>query len=171
MFEEAKKNYGLEKSPIKLSFQDKEIASGFCQRDNSVISITPKCSRSHILNTMHHEFRHAKQHIYALPEYSVLNKCEEIIAQGKDKSLEEMEELMIKEVAPEKYLEWAKKCRTGIQEYVDADKDFVKYWNNFTEVDARQAGRTINKFVKGKAFLPINDICMDLYMKIRTFFS
>ena len=61
LFEEVKKNYGMEKSEIKLIFENKEGANGFCRHDNSVISITPSCSRERMLNTMHHEFRHAKQ--------------------------------------------------------------------------------------------------------------
>ena len=71
LFEEAKKNFGLENSPIKLVFEDKKGAAGFCTSDNSAISITSDCSRKGMLDAMHHEFRHAKQHnaVFKSPEY------------------------------------------------------------------------------------------------------
>ena len=69
LFAEAKKNFGLQKTPIELVFEAKEGANGFCCRDNSKISLTPDCSRSHMLNTIHHEFRHAKQHSIAYHAY------------------------------------------------------------------------------------------------------
>ncbi len=62
LFEEVKKNYGMEKSNIKLIFENQEGAGGFCRRDNSAISITPATTKKEMMNIMHHEFRHAKQH-------------------------------------------------------------------------------------------------------------
>lgn len=174
LFEEAKKNYGFEKNPIKLIFEDKKGSNGFCKGDNSAICITPSCSRSRILNTMHHEFRHAKQHLYSQPERYFRDKLNNIMDAYIDKNQsitpEKAIELLRQEVIPEKYQEWANKCRTARANYAGMEKDFVATWNNFMEVDARQAGRSIDKFVKGKAFTPTETL-KELYMKIQTFFS
>lgn len=90
LFDEAKKNYGLENSNIKLIFEDSKCANGFCKRDNSAISITPSCSRSHILNTIHHEFRHAKQHNMVFNAYPERTENEAKIRTICDGFIEEM---------------------------------------------------------------------------------
>lgn len=234
LFEEAKKNFGLEKSDIKLVFKDKKGVAGSCKRDNSAIIITPRCSRSFMLDAMHHEFRHAKQHnaIFNLyPEQVEENAKALALAQSDIMSLireefkqlppearevsensqmklakEAMEKLgldlsdnvavlnygkkelekrgfdlsnpdikheydnirrkysehFIKEEVPEKYKEWARKCKDGHDNYVDSNVDFKKYYNNYIEIDARKAGRKIEKFVRGKAFGNFSDWSMDL---------
>ena len=215
LFKEAKKNFGLEKSNIELVFKEHKNANGYCNRTNNEISITPNCSRSHMLDTIHHEFRHAKQHnaIYNLypEEYVgvralVESYAEKIIDLNKDikpedlnieelwsKALKEFQEKgidltdkqmqerinhhrellkknFVEESIPDKYKEWAKKCKDGARNYVSHDKNLVEYWNNFTEKDARFAGRKMSKYVKSKAFTP-SDWAFDAYMKIRTFFA
>ena len=90
LFDEAKKNYGLENSNIKLIFEDKKGYAGFCKRDNSEISITTSCSRSHILNTIHHEFRHAKQHNMVFNAYPERTENEAKIRTICDGFIEEM---------------------------------------------------------------------------------
>jgi len=74
LFAEAKKNFGMEKSNIKLIFENKDKSLGFCRTDNSEISITPACTKRQMLNTIHHEFRHAKQHELIYNMYPELAK-------------------------------------------------------------------------------------------------
>ena len=66
LFEEAKKNYRMNDTDIKLVFdlpcKNAKNASGFYSEKDQLISITTTQNRRHILNTMHHEFRHAVQH-------------------------------------------------------------------------------------------------------------
>lgn len=199
LFNEVKKNYGLEKSNIKLVFEDMKNASGFCARDNSVISITPHCSRSHIINTMHHEFRHAKQHnmVYnAYPEFAEKNEkiqvivselvqnlvskninlkpedvnskklweqAEKIYNEKGFKLTEKNKELYeyyksprIANFVPEKIRdkdrEFVDRCKNAIDNYTSMDENFIKYFDNFTEKDARKAGNTVERFVRGNAF-------------------
>ncbi len=213
LFKEAKKNFGLEQSNIELVFKDVKNANGSCSRTNREIKITPNCSRSHMLDTIHHEFRHAKQHnaIYNLYPEEYLGvraivdsyaekmmdkniKLEDInieelwakaLKEFKEKGIdltnkknkarmefykEPLEKSFVKETVPDKYKEWAEKCKDGARNYVSQDKNFVDCWNNFTEVDARFAGRKMSKYIKSKAFTP-SDWASDIYMKIRTFFA
>ena len=66
LFKEAKKNYRLDDTGIKLAFdlpcKGAKHANGFYRDSDKIISITTKCSKQSIMNTMHHEFRHALQH-------------------------------------------------------------------------------------------------------------
>lgn len=207
LFKEAKKNFGFEKSKIQLVFKDKEGASGYCNRTNEEISITPKCSRTQMLDTIHHEFRHAKQHniIFNLypEEYLgarviVDSYAVEMIKKGltvKDINIEELwskalkeyrekgidltnrknklrmenykeilQKYFVKEPVPDKYKQWADKCKNGMRNYVGSQVNFTEYWNNFTEIDARYAGRKMSKYIKSKAFTP-NDWISDIFAK------
>ena len=71
VFEEAKKNYGLEKSRIKFEIDDtpnngdSKILGYFFRPDNS-IKIKSGLSRKKIVDVIHHELRHALQHRYAV---------------------------------------------------------------------------------------------------------
>lgn len=171
LFEEAKKNYGLKDSPIKLIFEAGEGKSknayGYCKRDNSAISICPKCPREDILDIMHHEFRHAKQHQY-LPSFEDLKKYAETCVKNA-KEIENPRELASKIISesynskessvPEHLKGWYDKIKQGASNY--SLDNYSEYYNNFTEVDARKAGRAISKFVRGKAFTPmdyLNDV-------------
>lgn len=163
LFEEAKKNYGLEDSPIKLIFEPLEgvsNANGFCSADNSAISICPKCPREHILDAMHHEFRHAKQHEYLGTPEELQKYADECISKAQDiKDPDEFASKLISEYfeskensVPEHLKEWFDKIKQGSSNH--ALNDFSDYYNRFVEIDARKAGRTISKFVRGKAFTP-----------------
>lgn len=165
LFEEAKKNYGFENSPIKLIFEPHENAYGFCRRDNSVISITPEGlkHRKHILNTIHHEFRHAKQNEYLGTPDDLGAYADNIIdsvgssgvsdpASFAKKIINDFYKLK-ENLVPEHLKEWYAKCRQGASNYTASIDNFIKYWNNFTEQDARKAGSTIEKYVRAKAFM------------------
>ena len=169
LFEEAKKNYGFENSPIKLIFEPSKSSPnvhGFCRRNNSAISITPEGlkHRKHILNTMHHEFRHAKQHEYlgtpdAMNTFAdnFIDKLDDkkIAAMGgPDKLASKIKDMFFQtreNQVPKHLKEWYDKCRQGASNYTL--ENFSEYWNNFTEQDARKAGRTIEKYVRSKAFM------------------
>lgn len=182
LFAEAKKNFGFENSPIKLVFEESPSnfnAAGWCKRDNSAICITPECSRKEMLNTMHHEFRHAKQHKYLGTPDTLLKYAEDRVWKMFDDSvLMEMSPIdrakkivsdfykLQADEAPEHLKEWVAKCGEGASNYTL--ENFDKYWNNFTERDARFAGRTIEKYVRAKAFTLKNwlyDFCLDSFQK------
>ena len=65
LFKEAKKNYRLDDTEIKLAFDlpcdGAKNANGFYGHSDKVISITTTRSKQKIMSTMHHEFRHALQ--------------------------------------------------------------------------------------------------------------
>ena len=187
LFKEVKKNFGMEKTDIKLIFEDMEGAAGFCKSDNSAISITPNCPRKHILNTMHHEFRHAKQHelIYLLdPKLAkraffnikdnpqLQKEVEELITKaGKDCNVDIIYEQLVKRYEKEleqkvlkrygnvdknklsgEIKEFAEKLKNAQDNYTSLTENISEYWQNFMEVDARFAGNTSEKFIRGKAF-------------------
>ena len=188
LFEAAKKNYGFGHSNIKLVLEKGEKIHGFCPNDNSAIYITPNAPKKFLLNVMHHEFRHAKQHLYATPEFTNLDQIFEILFKNTDKirlqsilkdtdNIHKTKEwqnavkiLRAKknQNIPVKYKEWADKCSDNIYHYISAKKNIVAYWNNYVEQDARKAGRTIEKFVKSKAFMFrawYEDLMMKLYTR------
>ena len=159
LFEEVKKNFGMEKSDIKLLFEEKKGAAGFCKSDNSAIIITPNCSRKNMLGVMHHEFRHAKQHelIYLLdPEtakISFLNPkdpeiekaiCDLIDKAGENtnvdtllKQLLEKYEQKLNKIVQSRYGEIDKNKLTGaIKEFAEklkkAQANYVDMNDNFS---------------------------------------
>lgn len=70
LFKEAKKNYRLNDTEIKLAFdlpcEGAKNANGFCDHKKKIISIKTNRSKKEIMNTMHHEFRHALQNRVAM---------------------------------------------------------------------------------------------------------
>ena len=73
LFEEAKKNYGFENSPIKLVIKKLPGKGGSCESTNERVVIGINSDIRDYLNYVHHELRHAKQHQYAYnldPEYA-----------------------------------------------------------------------------------------------------
>ena len=67
VFKEAKQNYGLNDRPIELIIKDPANTTlvGECDFLNRHIWIRPTRKNSSIFSTIHHEFRHAKQHEFA----------------------------------------------------------------------------------------------------------
>lgn len=203
LFEEAKKNYRMDDTNYKLAFdlpcKGAKDYYGFCDDTNKIISISSKCPRSHLLNTMHHEFRHSVQHrvakqsdeavkVRSLADIYFDEKIHEL--RGKEAELETItnidyvkktlkkscEELKKngypktekatkrynyfkskngKEFSvPAKHLEWIYKCIEGhmLSEKCMPDDSYLKYFKQFVEKDARQAGGKMEKFVRGEAF-------------------
>ena len=64
VFKEAKRNFGFNNKPIELIIKSPEdnTLAGACDSLNRNIWIRPTRKNSSILKTIHHEFRHAKQH-------------------------------------------------------------------------------------------------------------
>ena len=64
LFKEVKQNYGYKDTPIELLIKEPSLKKikGECNRLNHSVMINPNYDNSSIFNTMHHEFRHAKQH-------------------------------------------------------------------------------------------------------------
>lgn len=61
IFEETKKNFGLEKSNITLKLEKLNGAfGGYCPKEHQIL-VTPDCHKMNLLETLCHEFRHAKQ--------------------------------------------------------------------------------------------------------------
>ena len=168
LFEEAKNNFGFGKSNIKLETVKKEFmpdAIGGADNAFQSIKIREDIPRERILSTIHHEFRHHKQHYLAFnlsPEnyMHAVNKKIEILTNGKVKdvwkdldkfktwieaSLNEKQSL---KNIPEELIDYAKDCIKAISTYKDASKDFNAYANNFLETDARKAGAAIEKIMK-----------------------
>ena len=203
LFEEAKKNYRMDDTNYKLAFdlpcKGAKNYYGFCSYNDETISISSKCPRSHLLNTMHHEFRHSIQHRIAKQSDEALKiRClvdlqyDEDIKRIGDNEVElkklqnyDYVELLLKKAkeklkkygfvktaentkrldfykknnekpfsVPEKYSEWKDKCIEAefYSQYCSPDNNYIKYFKQFVEKDARQAGGKMEKFVKGEAF-------------------
>ena len=95
VFNEAKQNYGFKDKPIQLLIQKPENLrlNGECDSLNRYIMINPDRNMDKIFKTVHHEFRHAKQHelIYNLnPERVQAN----FIARMKIKHPEEINKIL-----------------------------------------------------------------------------
>lgn len=203
LFEEAKKNYRMDDTNYKLAFdlpcKGAKNYYGFCSYNDETISISSKCPRSHLLNTMHHEFRHSIQHRIAKQSDEALKiRClvdlqyDEDIKRIGDNEVElkklqnyDYVELLLKKAkeklknygfvktaentkkldfykknnekpfsVPEKYSEWKDKCIEAefYSQYCSPDNNYIKYFKQFVEKDARQAGSKMEKFVRGEAF-------------------
>ena len=61
IFEETKKNFGLEKSNVTLKLEKLKGASGGYHPIEHYIIVTPDCHKMSLLETLCHEFRHVKQ--------------------------------------------------------------------------------------------------------------
>ncbi|MCQ2739214.1 MAG: hypothetical protein MJ237_03175 [bacterium] len=96
LFEETKANFGFKDRPLKLTFEEgrgKEY--GTMALDNSKLNITPNCPLNRMINTMTHEFRHAKQHELVI-NYSTESRLEALflIMKQKNRNTEEFRKLL-----------------------------------------------------------------------------
>ena len=204
LFEEAKKNYRMDDTNYKLAFdlpcKGAKGYYGFCRYNDETISISSKCPRSHLLNTMHHEFRHALQNrvakhsdenikVKSLMDMYFVKKIDELgdnkvelekitsntdfVKEALKKTCEELKKNGFPKtekatkiynlfksqnekvfLVPQKYSEWAYKCIEAgmLSEKCMPDDSYLKYFKQFVEKDARQAGGKMEKFVRGEAF-------------------
>lgn len=184
LFEETKKNFGLQENNLVLEFgKIKGAGGGYSPRDHKII-ITPDGHRIGLLETMCHELRHVKQMQLAAnlkPEYAkeIINKnilkdkCDTIsrlyiknggsdfsdeminklVEQAKDEIVTERFGKLSKGNIPEELQEYAKRCLDSLKNNTkNSNKDIMGYWKSFHEVDARNAGSSVSRYVNENAF-------------------
>lgn len=149
LFREARANYGLEDTICELKLVD-EISKnpnfkteGFTDPLGNVTISMKGRTREQLFNTVHHELRHVKQHIYAFNyapetyvEYSQPNnmelpkECFEYFFGCKPSQNN----------IPKSQHKFAKKCVEGMKGYKAASKGVNDYSVQFVEKDAYSAG-------------------------------
>ena len=159
VFEEAKSNFGFGSANIKLKIKEPdEMQGAFGTSDNAFcyVCINKDTPRSHIINTIHHEFRHMKQnqmaYSYSPQKYmDAINKKIEIISNGKvqnkwqnlNKFKAWIDSNLNGSKLSEVNEEFAKKVLLAISTYKPASQNYDVYRNSFVESDARKAGSEI----------------------------
>lgn len=166
IFKEAKKNYGFEKfENVSMEFDktsDKFMGDSLGQAlYNGEIRILSESKREQLINSIHHELRHQKQHFYSL-NYDIDKTIENFLYDAEPifkkyinkESLEKMWNMKFdKSNVPEKYYEFAQKCIENLKNHIKADVDINGYKKQFVEADAYKAGDSIDKLLKG--FIPV----------------
>ena len=163
IFKEAKKNYGFEKfDNVSMEFCDKLRGNSIGQAlYDGEIRILSATEREQLINSIHHELRHQKQHYYSL-NYDIditienyLIDAEPIFKEFINKeSLEKMWNMKFdKSNVPEKYYEFAQKCIENLKNHIKPDVDINGYKKQFVEADAYKAGDSIDKLLRG--FIPV----------------
>lgn len=180
LFDETKKNFGLENGCLELktfTSQEHPNIGGFVNKGKPYININKDRKPHEIMDTMHHEMKHKQQ------EYMMMNYCGDFeeyicrISPVKDMTkgdlsvefLETMrkenpkwlEQFNLKELdkknVPEKYKDYVENLLKDSKTYVEGigDNGTVnkEYLNNFIEQDARTAGSKISKLLRW--FIPI----------------
>lgn len=191
MFEFAKKNFGLSHTNITLKIED--LGKNTLGASDAIgnLTISSKANRKGMVNFIHHELRHSKQHDIMISEnvqkyaYNVFKRKSTIetfkqhglyqpiydavkqTATAKAMSEKEINEIVI-DILAERHgksmIAELKKQGLGAIKYENLGKDFVeklfnassnyndtnpiKYYFNFLEKDARNAGETMQKLVK-----------------------
>ncbi len=168
VFEEAKNNFGFRKSKMQLQISPPEHMQGYIGGADTAfynVQIRSDIPREKVLETIHHELRHHKQHYYAYnlsPEtyMKAVNKKIEIFTGGKRKDnwkdINKFNEWLSSNLGeqpsvsnvPEQYVPFAQKCTKAIETYVIAHDDRYAYWNNYLEKEARNAGKIISELCK-----------------------
>lgn len=171
LFKEVKKNYGFEKGCLELNIyspKEKEFVAGSVKKLKHIVNINKERTPIEILNTMHHEMKH-KQQEYFMMNYSgslkeFIKNISPIPLNKKDLSKEYLEEMiknnpkwleqfnlreLDKNLVPEKYKEYVEKLLKDVKTYKEAEhvngKINKEYYENFLEIDARNAGSKIEK--------------------------
>lgn len=168
VFEEAKNNFGFRNSKMRLEIYPPERMKGYLGGADTAfynVEIRSDIPREKVIETIHHELRHHKQHYFAYnlsPEtyMKAVNKKIEILTGGKRKDnwkdinrfndwlSENLGERPSKSNVPSQYIPFAIKCTKAIETYVIAQDDMQAYWNNFVEKDARSTGKKIAELCK-----------------------
>ena len=167
IFKEAKKNYGFEKyENVHMEFNkswDKFFENkslGGATFDGE-IKIKTTQSREQLINSIHHELRHQKQHYYSL-NYDIDKTVENFLSDAEPvfkeyinkESLEKMWNMKFdKSNVPEKYYEFAQKCIENLKTHIKPEVDINGYKKQFIETDAYKAGDNIDKLLRG--FIPV----------------
>lgn len=166
VFEEVKKNYGFANFPITMG-DDKtgalQKSIGGCDNINCSILLSNNLKRQNCINTIHHEFRHAKQNYIAFhynPEKYIKalnNLTAEMLSNPSYKGLDIEEGIKWiseymgkpnKSNVPKKYETLAEKVLKSKSHYVDPEKNYTEYRYSFKEKDAYTAGDKIENVIK-----------------------
>lgn len=147
LFDEAKKNYGMEKLPNEI-----KIAKGDIRKDPRTLGFTDPLGditirgdlkRNVIFNTIHHELRHAKQNYYAFnldpEEYVRLSQPSNMEIPRKVFEYAYQCEPDESNIEPE-YRDFAEKSLKSKQGYCAVSKDKFGYLAQWCEKDAFNAG-------------------------------
>ena len=160
VFEEAKKNFGFEKSNIKLKIEKlKDKENGSWKFSQGTVRINKDIKDYNIFNTVHHELRHAKQS-YWMANYSPEKYCRAFCERENGRVLKEAfnnktyEEILkdkkLKAVLDTIIPDYYKKCFNGelsknnvpekLYEYIEkcikAEKNYVLWDKNYKEYHA-----------------------------------
>lgn len=170
VFEEVKRNFGFKNSKIELEIAPKETMKGYVGSADQAftrLQIREDVPKESILETIHHEFRHFKQH-YLSYKYSpelyrdAVAKRIETVSGGKvknawrdlNKFIEWINQNIGEDVSmstiPPQYKTFAQKCLKATENYVYPDASMAGYWDNFAEEDARYNSKLIAKLIKSK---------------------
>ena len=160
LFDEAKRNYGFENSNLKISYFDTEghMSGGFGWIIPD-ITIDSKGPIKRLMNTIHHELRHAKQTYYAINM-----KPDEFLSTIREARRGTAFENVVNSITPEEILKSfgqtkpdknivPKTYESFVDNVIQGERNrtyscdyFGKdYWDNFLEKDARSAGESIAK--------------------------
>ena len=171
IFNEAKRNFGFNDSKFKLVLKNGEVSEngktlGGAAHLANRVEIDPSQRLELIQGVMHHEMRHMKQNFYMVNydsqayKLTLKNEYSEKLSKKEleevlDSCLEDMREAFNlkcfdRNNIPKENIQYAKECLEGRKTYVDGHTDFNSYYNNFLEVDARQAGGLIDKLFNSK---------------------
>ena len=178
LFEETKKNYGFQDGNLELKFFDSKErpnTGGFVQKFKNQININKDRKPLEILNTMNHEMKHKQQ------EYFMMNYCgdaktcvenftanvhkgklsnsfiKELLAENPNWLKQFNLKKLDKNNVPEKYREYTEHLLKDLKIYEESKiidgKINKEYYDNFLEVDARNAGDKMRKLLSW--FIPV----------------
>ena len=170
VYEEGKKNFGLEFLNLKLSISkmDEKNVVGSYNSTKALLKINEKMHRKDVIDTLHHELRHVKQD-FLMANYSPKEFASATMwASGGLWQLQSNNERSIEavytcyfnnhgitrdsSVVPQKLEEYVKKLIKAQRDYVKSNivegRINQEYYNNFKEVDARNCGESISNILK-----------------------
>lgn len=158
LFDEAKHNYGLADTKIRMEYDDlsKLHKGGGYAPSFEEVEISSSNPTERLMNVIHHELRHVKQAYFAVnmqPERYVQAIKESQQASGFAEYMPGAEEILKpfnmtkpnKDIVPSEYANFVEDVIKGAREHVSSAENHDAYWNNPLEIDARFAGESIAK--------------------------
>ena len=179
LFEEVKKNYGFKDGCLELktfTTAERKDVLGFVQKLKHFVNINKDADHKQLLKIMHHEMKHKQQEYFMMNYSGDVNTYLKNISHANitDKELNPefiqdilgdnkkwLEQFNLKKLeknkVPEKYKEYVEKLLKDVKTYKEVTKangtEQINYYDNFLEVDARNAGSKIAKLLGG--FIPV----------------
>lgn len=158
LFEEAKRNYGLTDTKIKIDYDDlsKLNKGGGYAPSFEEVEISSSNPTERLMNVIHHELRHVKQTYFAVnaqPERYVQALREAKQGTVFENYVPNVEEMLKpfnmmkpnKDIVPSEYTNFVEDVIRGAKEHTYSVERGEAYWNNPCEIDARFAGESIAK--------------------------